>query len=151
MGSRGGKAYLLLGVFVLSQGPGVSPFSLSAKAQRGLLGERSQLAYSLISPFNDFVGGVWEKNSRKLYFTIRLSKSFRRIPAKIAYLTFLFCYLNFFFNTAKFTLKPLNIWSCSCRCYPCSCRCYPWFPAPCWPSSLDGFEGKMTRGMSGSS
>lgn len=94
MGSRGGKAYLLLGVFVLSRGPGVSTFSLSAKAQRGLLGERSQLAYSLISSFNDFVG---KKNSRRLYFTIRLSKSFRRIPAKIAYLTFLFCFFNFSF------------------------------------------------------
>lgn len=47
---------MLLGVFVLSRGPGVSTFSLSAEAQRGLLGERSQLAYSLIPPFNDFVG-----------------------------------------------------------------------------------------------
>ena len=59
-------------------------------------------------------------------------------------LNFSLSFFAFFFYTAKFTPKSLNIWSYSWRCYP-------WFPDPCWPSSLDGFEGKMTGGMSGSS
>ena len=43
------------------------------------------------------LGEAWEnKKSRRLHFTIRLSKSFQRIPAKIAYLTSLFHFLNFF-------------------------------------------------------
>ena len=74
-----------------------SPCYLSVQKRRGALewDPNWLIPWCLLSVT---LGEAWEKKKKsgRLHFTIRLSKSFQRIPAKIAYLTFLFRFLHFF-------------------------------------------------------